>query len=216
MLPARHNSPPQTWRDSHHIAMKSIIPASQPSMTPETRSPIGTRPTLPSLPHLNFDRRTSELPRLGSISSDEYAVESARRTSLVPGMGQHEAISQQPELRSVSASYDYRSMHRGQPPAMPSSHQPYERSPFTPGVYSRPYHRDPYMRMSEHGGSQGNENKQRKRRGNLPKETTDKLRAWFVSHLQHPYPTEDEKQDLMRQTGLQMSKFYHFPTAPAT
>jgi hypothetical protein len=28
-----------------------------------------------------------------------------------------------------------------------------------------------------------------------------------VAHLSHPYPTEDEKQDLMRQTGLQMSKF---------
>ena len=50
--------------------------------------------------------------------------------------------------------------------------------------------------------------KQRRRRGNLPKETTDKLRAWFVAHLQHPYPTEDEKQDLMRQTGLQMSEFW--------
>lgn len=51
------------------------------------------------------------------------------------------------------------------------------------------------------------DNKQRKRRGNLPKETTDKLRAWFLAHLSHPYPTEDEKQELMRQTGLQMSKF---------
>jgi hypothetical protein len=45
---------------------------------------------------------------------------------------------------------------------------------------------------------------QRKRRGNLPKETTDRLKAWLVAHLQHPYPTEDEKQQLMRQTGLQM------------
>ena len=53
----------------------------------------------------------------------------------------------------------------------------------------------------------GGETKQRKRRGNLPKETTDKLRSWFVAHLQHPYPTEDEKQDLMRVTGLQMSMF---------
>jgi hypothetical protein len=52
----------------------------------------------------------------------------------------------------------------------------------------------------------GSDSKQRKRRGNLPKETTDKLRAWFVAHLQHPYPTEDEKQELMRQTGLQMSE----------
>jgi len=48
--------------------------------------------------------------------------------------------------------------------------------------------------------------KQRKRRGNLPKETTDKLRAWFMAHLNHPYPTEDEKQELMRQTGLQMNQ----------
>lgn len=50
------------------------------------------------------------------------------------------------------------------------------------------------------------DNKQRKRRGNLPKETTDKLRAWFVAHLQHPYPSEDEKQELMRQTGLQLNQ----------
>lgn len=48
----------------------------------------------------------------------------------------------------------------------------------------------------------------RKRRGNLPKETTDKLRAWFVGHLHHPYPTEDEKQDLMVRTGLQMSESF--------
>ncbi|CAK7563963.1 MAG: homeodomain super [Sporothrix epigloea] len=47
---------------------------------------------------------------------------------------------------------------------------------------------------------------QRKRRGNLPKETTDKLRAWFTEHLHHPYPSEDEKQDLMHQTGLQMNQ----------
>ncbi|RDA83170.1 hypothetical protein CP532_4931, partial [Ophiocordyceps camponoti-leonardi (nom. inval.)] len=52
----------------------------------------------------------------------------------------------------------------------------------------------------------GGDAKQRKRRGNLPKETTDKLRAWFVAHLHHPYPTEEEKQELMRQTGLQMNQ----------
>ncbi|CAD6505349.1 BgTH12-00840 [Blumeria graminis f. sp. triticale] len=50
------------------------------------------------------------------------------------------------------------------------------------------------------------ETKPRKRRGNLPKDTTDKLRAWFMSHLAHPYPTEDEKQQLMDATGLQMNQ----------
>ncbi|OAA65740.1 homeobox transcription factor [Niveomyces insectorum RCEF 264] len=52
----------------------------------------------------------------------------------------------------------------------------------------------------------GDPKMQRKRRGNLPKETTDKLRAWFYAHLHHPYPSEDEKQELMRQTGLQMNQ----------
>lgn len=57
-----------------------------------------------------------------------------------------------------------------------------------------------------YGESGESDSKQRKRRGNLPKETTDKLRSWFVLHLQHPYPTEDEKQGLMRDTGLQMNQ----------
>lgn len=53
--------------------------------------------------------------------------------------------------------------------------------------------------------------KQRETRGNLPKETTNRLKAWFVAHLQHPYPTEDAKQELMRQTNLRMGKhLQHF------
>lgn len=42
----------------------------------------------------------------------------------------------------------------------------------------------------------------KRRRGNLPKQVTDLLRAWLNEHLHHPYPTEDEKQMLMAQTGL--------------
>ncbi|KAI1433128.1 hypothetical protein GGR50DRAFT_539495 [Xylaria sp. CBS 124048] len=56
------------------------------------------------------------------------------------------------------------------------------------------------------GSGSGGGGGHRRRRGNLPKETTEKLRAWFVDHLQHPYPTEDEKQELMRQTNLQMNQ----------
>lgn len=81
----------------------------------------------------------------------------------------------------------------------------YERTPFTTPPYGSQY--SDYARYGADMGHGvlGGEAKQRKRRGNLPKETTDKLRSWFVAHLQHPYPTEDEKQELMRQTGLQMS-----------
>jgi hypothetical protein len=42
----------------------------------------------------------------------------------------------------------------------------------------------------------------KRRRGNLPKQVTDLLRSWLNDHLHHPYPTEDEKQMLMAQTGL--------------
>ena len=53
--------------------------------------------------------------------------------------------------------------------------------------------------------------KTKKRRGNLPKHVTDILRIWFTDHLAHPYPTEDEKQALMQQTGLSISQVSHIP-----
>jgi hypothetical protein len=73
--------------------------------------------------------------------------------------------------------------------------------------YDPVQHYPDYMHVNEHGemGPNGH-NKAPKKRGNLPKDTTDKLLAWFHSHLDHPYPTEEEKHKLMRQTGLQMSK----------
>ncbi|KAF5725141.1 PTH12 [Fusarium mundagurra] len=47
------------------------------------------------------------------------------------------------------------------------------------------------------------DNKQQKRKRTVPG-TQDTHRKWFAASLQHPCPTEDEKQDLMRQTGLRM------------
>ncbi len=46
----------------------------------------------------------------------------------------------------------------------------------------------------------------KRRRGNLPKAVTDTLRAWFQEHVANPYPTEDEKQMLMDQTDLTISQ----------
>lgn len=102
--------------------------------------------------------------------------------------------------------YGYSYQHSSHIPSLStSSVRSYDRTPFSAGVGYGPHYQD-VGRYSDLGGiGGGGDSKQRKRRGNLPKETTDKLRAWFVAHLQHPYPTEDEKQDLMRQTGLQMS-----------
>ncbi len=104
-------------------------------------------------------------------------------------------------------AYEFPGHHpaRGHSLSLSSIHAFDQRAAFPAAEYG-PQYQD-YMRVGEQGGMGVNgDNKQRKRRGNLPKETTDKLRAWFMAHLQHPYPTEDEKQDLMRQTGLQMSR----------
>ncbi len=54
--------------------------------------------------------------------------------------------------------------------------------------------------------SEAGDSRNRRRRGNLPKQVTDILRAWFQDHLDHPYPTEEEKQIFIQQTGLTMNQ----------
>lgn len=46
----------------------------------------------------------------------------------------------------------------------------------------------------------------KRRRGNLPKEVTEFLKRWLVEHKKHPYPSEKEKIDLARQTGLTVNQ----------
>jgi Homeobox KN domain len=60
----------------------------------------------------------------------------------------------------------------------------------------------------------GDNKKQGRRRGNLPKQVTDILRMWFQDHVAHPYPTEEEKQQLMHQTGLTISQVSPHPSVP--
>jgi Homeobox KN domain len=51
-----------------------------------------------------------------------------------------------------------------------------------------------------------NDPRSKRRRGNLPKQVTDILRAWFHEHLDHPYPTEEDKQMFIARTGLSISQ----------
>jgi Homeobox KN domain len=41
-----------------------------------------------------------------------------------------------------------------------------------------------------------------KKRGNLPREVTELLKSWILSHAENPYPTDEEKRALCAQTGL--------------
>lgn len=50
------------------------------------------------------------------------------------------------------------------------------------------------------------ERRSKKRRGNLPKWQTDFMRAWYNDHLKNPYPTDEEKHMIMRETGLTLEQ----------
>lgn len=182
-----------------------------PGGLPAIRSPVAmepvdrteVRPSLPSFPPpMGMDRAPAPaMPRMRGHSSDDYLQEGPRPVYVRSADPRYDAAPYRP---APPFSYGYHHPSRMQSLSMGA--HPLDRTPFSAVGYGAPY--GEYMRFGDMGMGMGmaGDNKQRKRRGNLPKETTDKLRAWFVAHLNHPYPTEDEKQELMRQTGLQMSE----------
>jgi len=189
-------------------------PYSQRQKSPAVRNPPpfdGTRPdwdrTLPSLSStLQYDTAPPQGPR-GSGKWSEYSLDYSRTGSQIHTQATGSAFNPpitpyQPPL----FSYGYHPRHQsysGPSTAPPVKH---DRTPFSSNIHASSFPNSSYS-YGHDGNDLGGADKQRKRRGNLPKETTDKLRAWFMSHLTHPYPTEDEKQELMRHTGLAMSKF---------
>ncbi|GJC95780.1 homeobox domain-containing protein [Colletotrichum higginsianum] len=205
-VPQRHISPPapsrsatESWtgsaRTSPYMSSSGMPSMRSPAMEVHERPEI--RPTLPSLPPMNFERDPIPMQRARGHSQDEFQP---IRPSI--GMSAGPMMESAP-YRTSGYAYGYHHPSRVQSLSLGAIH-PFDRTPFSAAGYG---HYPEFMRIGELGamGMHG-DSKQRKRRGNLPKETTDKLRAWFVAHLHHPYPTEDEKQELMRQTGLQMNQ----------
>lgn len=200
--PAQRDSPPMahgrhyegSWHDAPppHTSSGPAPSYSQSGRSYEAAE-RDQRQTLPSLPHLRH-----EDPR---HSRDAYYADSRGRHS--PGRPPFDAREADHYRQPPPQGYSTHG-HRG---PLPGPAHPYDRTPFSPGAYPHSSYPDSYVRIGDIGVVPSADSKQRKRRGNLPKETTDKLRNWFINHLQHPYPSEDEKQQLMTSTGLQMSKF---------
>ena len=173
------------------------------------------RPTLPSLSFPILERDHGEVHGMGSRPGSEYQREPFGQPSKPHSAGYR------PE--PGASAYTPVDMGYGHyPPARNhslsvGSIRSYDRPPFSAGPYGHSYPEQYHLpaHIGEIGIGGVPDNKHRKRRGNLPKETTDKLRHWFSTHLDHPYPSEDEKQELMRQTGLLMSK-YSTPTWPSS
>ncbi|TVY42924.1 Homeobox protein homothorax, partial [Lachnellula subtilissima] len=180
-----------------HTAVRSPHYDGNPIFESSSMNKSDWRPTLPSLPALTLDRGPPQAPSLRN-NIDEYAPDSSRSGARIYPQAQISSLD--PPVSSYhqpTISYGYQ-----QPRGQSYSGSSHDRTPFSNSQHTM-YGGSGF----QYGmGDPGHDSKQRKRRGNLPKETTDKLRAWFVAHLQHPYPTEDEKQDLMRQTGLQINQ----------
>lgn len=184
-------------RTSPYPQARALPPIRSSSMESVSLPRQDWRPVLPSLPALTFDHGPPPLVRKSSNFSD-YSFSPARSgpQTYPPASNEYE-----PQAPYFPPGFSNNYHPRGQSLSAPSIH---ERTPFSTNHHQ--YSASSNYPYGVEVQDSGNEGKQRKRRGNLPKETTDKLRAWFLAHIQHPYPTEDEKQELMRQTGLQMSK----------
>ncbi|KAJ1651579.1 Homeobox protein tos8 [Dispira simplex] len=87
--------------------------------------------------------------------------------------------------------------------SMGTSHMPYRHS--NPGTIRTSLH---HNRTANGNGSAASPYKPntKRRRGNLPKPVTAILKAWLLEHVKHPYPTEEEKCALAKQTNLSLNQ----------
>lgn len=86
-------------------------------------------------------------------------------------------------------------------------------SPEPPALYHHhhqdldlPKAHDIHPRTLPHQRSNQADTSKKRRRGNLPKEVTEFLKAWLVDHKKHPYPSEKEKIQLANRTGLTVNQ----------
>ncbi|CAD6444953.1 d8a4d969-8539-42df-98b8-1480dba42e05 [Sclerotinia trifoliorum] len=144
----------------------------------------------------SYDRSYCTIPagRSHDDPRSEYSLEACR-----PYQQHNYAPTHDTSYAPSQSDYGYQQPRNQAYPGPPSYQLNQGQTPFTDGHHSGNYSSTAYQ-------TQDMDSKPRKRRGNLPKPTTDILTAWFINHLEHPYPNEEEKQLLMRQTGLQLNQ----------
>lgn len=132
------------------------------------------------------------------------------------GLDTSSYASERPSFYDATQRYGQNCPQVNRP--QPSAQMDYYRFP-QPGT---PYQTPPYAGLEYSTPSLGvhhpssptvcgdADNRNRRRRGNLPKPVTDILRGWFHEHLDHPYPTEEDKQAFAARTGLTINQVSRF------
>ncbi|KKA22571.1 Homeobox transcription factor [Rasamsonia emersonii CBS 393.64] len=190
------------------------IPPSSGSSTPVpvggARSPFNTRgpsPILPpirdlqSLPERNLNRPRSAYDDMATVRPRGLTQEfgGAGRDAFGPRSLEGDRFTSQPYAGSSGTPVPY-----NQPPYDHARYVHYPASYTSETEYSSMMHSPPTSNFGVLGDPIDSRGK--RRRGNLPKPVTDILRQWFHEHLDHPYPSEEDKQMFMSRTGLSISQ----------
>ncbi|KAF8839553.1 hypothetical protein BDN67DRAFT_749850 [Paxillus ammoniavirescens] len=165
--------------------------------------------------------RPSSTPGQSSLSSSVKYDDTMRHPSFSAPLGQSQIfpnagrISGQQDRRPFPASSGQKSDEWSFPNqefVLPPSNASYNStsSPLSPAQSTLPSATaapsSPPSRSPQTVPSSTLVDRPTKKRGKLPKETTDYLKAWLHRHSDHPYPSEEEKKQLCHATGLSMSQ----------
>lgn len=208
---------PSRRRTSQHSAAYSdnsspfAAPRELPRMmVSEDSSPVRNEfnQGLPPVPTFNHERSSSGSDPRGRDWSD-YALDSSRPSHLAH-RPIHPSFSQQSNGYGNAEQNSYGYQHSRMPthPNQSTFHNhpthghpgTMERTPFSVQQFQA-HQENPFY----NGGIQ-EPGKVKKRRGNLPKESTDYLMTWFMEHWERAYPDEPLKLKFCEHTGMVLSK----------
>ena len=215
----RHNAPfPYCdFSSSYHAQYQFAHESHQYPQNLHDRSP-----NLPSLRYMRSDRPSSGMENgyampSPCVDSDgynygngyelEHAHYSSRRTPMYDQVQRnHQSYGDSDGNTTLFSSTQARQLptydaSRSYAP-LPAGYIDSEYSPHSP----HPMSGSSYSNFGVFGD--GVDSRSKKRRGNLPKPVTDILRTWFHEHIDHPYPSEDDKQRLIARTGLTISQVW--------
>ncbi|KAL8809531.1 MAG: hypothetical protein Q9200_003334 [Gallowayella weberi] len=208
----RSSSSSSSSRDKYHPGPPSPLPGKQkyPSLPP-------LREAIPEISSSYQNNKNYPLnDKAQGTPSLHSQLQTPERGPVMNGKSpEHTSLPPIHQLTQPAGSYTPSHL----PPMNPNPRPPIENG-YSRSLPPQPPHMDPhysqsggYMHHTHDSYSQSGQEVQfqnvevgeksnKKRRGNLPKHTTDVLRAWLNDHLDHAYPSEEQKQHLIRETGL--------------
>ncbi len=221
--PANQRSTPN--RDSYSSASSGVFEV-RGSLSSKATSPTppGTSQVSPTLPPISgspapedgpsvrdrYDESLTLAPILGDPNGHRNLFGSGTRGHVCEPQGIYREIT--PRITRgcspTSAQHRARGGSRGPMTQKPTTAMIPTRSgppPLQPAPSAVSPRHAPSSGQLNHPQSAGGHRPPR-RRGNLPKWVTERLRAWFTEHITHPYPTDEEKNRLMRETSLTLNQ----------